>query len=178
MGASCCCEGDGDDVFHHGSHIVDVSVAHKLASEESEPEGAEAVAREHTSYKAPGKLHKDQRPSTTDKTSLTPQDRAEFLSSPEVFEAEIPNEGGKPLGCSLEHTPGERYLRVVGVTVVGMIPSWNEDNRDKRIDAGFHILAVNDKKIEPDEHDDVMTAIVLKAILQPSLRLIVRRIRP
>mmetsp|Transcript_43256 Transcript_43256/g.78727 ORF Transcript_43256/g.78727 Transcript_43256/m.78727 type:complete len:226 (+) Transcript_43256:46-723(+) len=100
-------------------------------------------------------------------------------ADPQVFELTLVNDSGKTLGWSLAHGHGEDFLTVVDMKAKGLIPDWNKKHpTDEQVHAGDQVLAVNDIRILPESEQEVITEVVIKACLAPSLNLLLRRETP
>mmetsp|Transcript_50111 Transcript_50111/g.119257 ORF Transcript_50111/g.119257 Transcript_50111/m.119257 type:complete len:220 (-) Transcript_50111:123-782(-) len=113
-------------------------------------------------------------------TAATATDKAnleKLLALPDTFEAKIVNGGGNTLGWSLGHKAGKASLHVVDVTDVGLIPSWNRQNPEKRIERGAEVLLLNGQLIDPGLSTDDLTALILDSCMARELNLVVKRSR-
>mmetsp|Transcript_15613 Transcript_15613/g.36546 ORF Transcript_15613/g.36546 Transcript_15613/m.36546 type:complete len:195 (+) Transcript_15613:147-731(+) len=99
------------------------------------------------------------------------------MNSQDVFEVEISKANGKRFGFYVSYQPGARHLEVAKVLASGLIPEWNKENPNWIVEEGYHILAVNGTRIQPQAQGTRHAAMV-QACKETKLCFVFRRVEP
>mmetsp|Transcript_17754 Transcript_17754/g.41327 ORF Transcript_17754/g.41327 Transcript_17754/m.41327 type:complete len:205 (-) Transcript_17754:101-715(-) len=196
--ATCCCEAETDMPTHQAvvdSHVAGVGRPRpQMVAEDPldlgqdyvdvtthEPErenkdGGEVVAEQKATESAPPEPTAVEAKDEASYIAAAPATEEEPASKLDdgIFEVELQNDGSKKLGFGVGYKPGERHLHVVKLLAAGLIPDWNEENPDKKIEVGYQLLSVNDTSIEPHSQD-VMTKTIIEACKAPVLKFVVKK---